>query len=155
MSLSARRAVSLMRRIGETIPYSVRRWVHAPHSAWLVGGKAGTLIPSEFNIGNFERRFKQSRPWDDFFRTANLSRTPCGYLDCVSQEGASPGLRQAFGLAPLNPRPLSLQFSWGVRPLVESVPVLPSPDAQKPYPDRWSLADQFGEKVQWQILRCT
>jgi bifunctional non-homologous end joining protein LigD len=55
---------------GQTIvaPYSVRRRLHAPVSTPLNWSEVKpTLVPSEFNIGNFEKRLKQTSPWNDFF----------------------------------------------------------------------------------------
>ena len=47
---------------------SVRRRLHAPVSTPLNWSEVKpTLVPSEFNIGNFEKRLKQTSPWNDFF----------------------------------------------------------------------------------------
>lgn len=55
---------------GQTVvaPYSVRRRLHAPISTPLAWSEVRPdLAPWSFNLGNFERRMKQSDPWKDFF----------------------------------------------------------------------------------------
>ncbi|HMD84078.1 MAG TPA: non-homologous end-joining DNA ligase [Terriglobia bacterium] len=56
---------------GQTVvaPYSVRRREKAPISTPLEWSEVKpTLIPSDFNIGNFHKRLGGSDPWEDFFR---------------------------------------------------------------------------------------
>jgi bifunctional non-homologous end joining protein LigD len=56
---------------GQTVvaPYSVRRREKAPISTPLEWSEVKpTLIPSDFNMGNFHKRFGGSDPWEDFFR---------------------------------------------------------------------------------------
>jgi len=56
---------------GQTVvaPYSVRRREKAPISTPLDWSEVKpTLIPSDFNIGNFPKRFGGSDPWENFFR---------------------------------------------------------------------------------------
>ena len=56
---------------GQTVvaPYSVRRRDKAPISTPLEWSEVKpTLIPSDFNIGNFRRRLEASDPWENFFR---------------------------------------------------------------------------------------
>ena len=56
---------------GQTVvaPYSVRRREKAPISTPLEWSEVKpTLIPSDFNIGNFHKRLGRSDPWEDFFR---------------------------------------------------------------------------------------
>src|SRR5262249_6424056 len=56
---------------GQTVvaPYSVRRREHAPFSTPLAWTEVRPdLVPSSFNLGNFESRLKKSDPWKDFFR---------------------------------------------------------------------------------------
>jgi bifunctional non-homologous end joining protein LigD len=49
-------------------PYSVRRRAKAPLSTPLDWSEVKpTLVPSEFNIGNFAKRLKGPDPWKDFF----------------------------------------------------------------------------------------
>lgn len=51
-------------------PYSVRRRPTAPVSTPLAWAEVTpTLIPSDFNMGNFQRRIEGSNPWRDFFRS--------------------------------------------------------------------------------------
>jgi bifunctional non-homologous end joining protein LigD len=55
---------------GQTVvtPYSVRRREKAPISMPLNWPEVKpTLIPSEFNMGNFEKWMKRADPWSDFF----------------------------------------------------------------------------------------
>jgi len=56
---------------GQTVvaPYSVRRREKAPISTPLEWSEVKpTLIPSEFNMGNFAERLKRADPWTDFFK---------------------------------------------------------------------------------------
>src|SRR5262249_3623726 len=56
---------------GQTVvgPYSVRRREHAPVSTPLAWSEVrADLIPSSFNLRNFDLRLKKSDPWKDFFR---------------------------------------------------------------------------------------
>ena len=56
---------------GQTVvaPYSVRRRDKAPISTPLKWSEVKpTLIPSDFNMGNFRRRLEASDPWENFFR---------------------------------------------------------------------------------------
>lgn len=56
---------------GQTVvaPYSVRRRAKAPVSTPLDWSEVKpNLDPSDFNIGNFEKRLKRTDPWEDFFR---------------------------------------------------------------------------------------
>jgi bifunctional non-homologous end joining protein LigD len=55
---------------GQTVvaPYSVRRREKAPISTPLEWSEVKpSLIPSEFNLGNFEKRLKRADPWKGFF----------------------------------------------------------------------------------------
>lgn len=55
---------------GQTVvaPYSVRRRDKAPISTPLEWSEVKpTLIPSDFNMGNFAKRLKRADPWSDFF----------------------------------------------------------------------------------------
>ena len=55
---------------GQTVvaPYSVRRREKAPISTPLKWSEVKpTLVPSDFNIGNFHKRRKGSDPWENFF----------------------------------------------------------------------------------------
>jgi bifunctional non-homologous end joining protein LigD len=57
---------------GQTVvaPYSVRRRDKAPISTPLRWSEVKpTLIPSDFNIGNFHQRLGRPDPWEDFFRS--------------------------------------------------------------------------------------
>jgi len=50
-------------------PYSVRRKPHAPVSTPLAWSEVKTsLVPSDFNIGNFTNRVKRTDPWQGFFK---------------------------------------------------------------------------------------
>ena len=50
-------------------PYCVRLRPKAPVSTPLEWSEVTTeLIPSDFNLGNFARRFRRSDPWRDFFK---------------------------------------------------------------------------------------
>jgi bifunctional non-homologous end joining protein LigD len=49
-------------------PFSVRRRPRAPVSTPLEWGEVSpTLVPSDFNLGNFAHRLTTHRPWKDFF----------------------------------------------------------------------------------------
>ncbi len=55
---------------GQTVvaPYSVRRREKAPISIPLEWSEVKpTLVPSDFNMGNFAKRLKRADPWSDFF----------------------------------------------------------------------------------------
>ncbi len=55
---------------GQTVvaPYSVRRRDKAPISMPLKWAEVKpTLVPSEFNLGNFATRLSRADPWSDFF----------------------------------------------------------------------------------------
>jgi len=55
---------------GQTVvaPYSVRRREKAPISTPVEWSEVKTtLVPSDFNIGNFAKRLKRADPWSDFF----------------------------------------------------------------------------------------
>ena len=55
---------------GQTVvaPYSVRRREKAPVSTPLEWPEVKpTLVPSDFNMGNFAKRLKHADPWRDFF----------------------------------------------------------------------------------------
>ena len=55
---------------GQTVaaPYSVRRREKAPISTPLEWTEVKpTLVPSDFNMGNFAKRLKAADPWSDFF----------------------------------------------------------------------------------------
>ena len=57
---------------GQTVvaPYSARRRAHAPISTPLDWSELKpTLVPSEFNIGNFDKRLKRTTSWNDFFES--------------------------------------------------------------------------------------
>ena len=57
---------------GQTVvtPYSVRRKPKAPVSTPLAWTEVKpSLIPSDFNIGNFAERARKADPWNDFFRS--------------------------------------------------------------------------------------
>jgi bifunctional non-homologous end joining protein LigD len=70
---------------GQTVvaPYSVRRREHAPVSTPLDWSEVKTtLVPSDFNLGNFLQRLEHPDPWEQFFasrqslvRATNLLRT--------------------------------------------------------------------------------
>ncbi|HXX38836.1 MAG TPA: non-homologous end-joining DNA ligase [bacterium] len=50
-------------------PFSVRRRPKAPVSTPLDWSEVTpSLVPSEFNLGNFSKRLKGSNPWKDFFQ---------------------------------------------------------------------------------------
>ncbi len=51
-------------------PYAVRRRAHAPISTPLHWSEVSPgLVPSHFNIGNFNHRLTRKDPWEDFFRS--------------------------------------------------------------------------------------
>lgn len=55
---------------GQTVaaPYSVRRRAKAPVSAPLEWSEVqASLVPSDFNLGNFTKRVVRADPWKDFF----------------------------------------------------------------------------------------
>ena len=55
---------------GQTVvaPYSVRRREQAPVSMPLAWPEVKpTLVPADFNIGNFEKWSKRADPWKEFF----------------------------------------------------------------------------------------
>jgi bifunctional non-homologous end joining protein LigD len=57
---------------GQTVvaPYSVRRREKAPISTPLKWSEVKpTLMPSDFNMGNFAMRLKRADPWSDFFES--------------------------------------------------------------------------------------
>jgi len=57
---------------GQTVvaPYSVRRREKAPISMPLDWSEVKpSLVPSSFNLGNFEKRLRGSDPWENFFHT--------------------------------------------------------------------------------------
>jgi len=57
---------------GQTVvaPYSVRRREHAPVSTPLDWSEVkATLVPSDFNLGNFRHRLQGSDPWERFFQS--------------------------------------------------------------------------------------
>lgn len=68
---------------GQTVvaPYSVRRQAHAPVSTPLAWSEISPdLVPSSFNLGNFESRLKKSDPWKDFFRKRQSLKTAARLL---------------------------------------------------------------------------
>jgi len=49
-------------------PYSVRRKPHAPVSTPLSWSEVEpSLAPSDFNLGNFDKKYRTKDPWSDFF----------------------------------------------------------------------------------------
>ena len=57
---------------GQTVvaPYSVRRREKAPISTPLDWSEVKpTLVPSDFNMGNFDKRLKRADPWSGFFES--------------------------------------------------------------------------------------
>jgi len=75
-SITARRGRvyldSFRNGFGQTVvaPYSVRRRENAPISTPLAWSEVNpSLVPSDFNMGNFQRRLQGSDPWQDFFRS--------------------------------------------------------------------------------------
>lgn len=68
---------------GQTVvaPYSVRRRAHAPVSTPLAWSEVRPdLVPSNFNLGNFDLRLKKSDPWKDFFRKRQSIKTAARLL---------------------------------------------------------------------------
>jgi len=62
---------------GQTVaaPYSVRRREKAPISTPLEWPEVKpTLIPSDFNMGNFAKRLRCADPWNDFFKNRQSLR---------------------------------------------------------------------------------
>jgi bifunctional non-homologous end joining protein LigD len=62
---------------GQTVvaPYSVRRRKKASISTPLEWSEVKpSLIPSDFNMGNFAKRLKRADPWSDFFETKQSLR---------------------------------------------------------------------------------
>ena len=60
---------------GQTVvtPYSVRRKPKAPVSTPLAWAELKpSLVPSDFNIGNFAQRAKKADPWKEFFSNRQL-----------------------------------------------------------------------------------
>jgi bifunctional non-homologous end joining protein LigD len=56
---------------GQTVvaPYSIRRREKAPVSTPLEWSEVKpTVVPSNFNMGNFAKRLKRADPWRDFFK---------------------------------------------------------------------------------------
>lgn len=59
----------------EVARYSVRRREKAPISTRLEWSEVKpTLIPSDFNMGNFAKRLKRADPWSDFFENRQSLR---------------------------------------------------------------------------------
>ncbi|MBZ5608602.1 MAG: non-homologous end-joining DNA ligase [Acidobacteriia bacterium] len=51
-------------------PYSVRRRAKAPFSMPLLWPEVKpTLVPSDYNLGNYEKRLAGHDPWEDFFHS--------------------------------------------------------------------------------------
>ena len=68
---------------GQTLvaPYSVRRRDQAPISTPLEWSEVKpTLLPSEFNMGNFQQRLQGPDPWKDFFRSRQSLKYAMGAL---------------------------------------------------------------------------
>jgi bifunctional non-homologous end joining protein LigD len=68
---------------GQTLvaPYSVRRREKAPISTPLEWSEVKpTLLPSEFNMGNFQQRLQGPDPWKDFFRSRQSLKYAMGAL---------------------------------------------------------------------------
>jgi bifunctional non-homologous end joining protein LigD len=68
---------------GQTVvaPYSVRRREKAPISTPLEWSKVKpTLVPSDFNMGNFQHRLPSPDPWEDFFRSRQSLKDAMGAL---------------------------------------------------------------------------
>jgi bifunctional non-homologous end joining protein LigD len=68
---------------GQTLvaPYSVRRRDQAPISTPLEWSEVKpTLLPSEFNMGNFQQRLQGPDPWKDFFRSRQSLKYATGAL---------------------------------------------------------------------------
>ncbi len=69
---------------GQTVaaPYSVRRREKAPVSTPLEWSEVKpTLVPSEFNMGNFANRLKRADPWSDFFENRQSLTNAARLLD--------------------------------------------------------------------------
>jgi len=68
---------------GQTVvaPYSVRRRERAPISTPLRWSEVKlTLIPSDFNLGNFRERLRSGEPWSDFFDSRQPLKDAAGLL---------------------------------------------------------------------------
>jgi bifunctional non-homologous end joining protein LigD len=68
---------------GQTVvvPYSVRRREQAPISTPLEWSKVKpTLVPSDFNMGNFKQSLQGPGPWEDFFRSRQSLKDATGAL---------------------------------------------------------------------------
>jgi len=68
---------------GQTVvaPYSVRRREKAPISTPLEWSEVQpTLLPFEFNMGNFQQRLRGPDPWEDFFRRRQPLKDAIGAL---------------------------------------------------------------------------
>ncbi len=60
-------------------PYSVRRRAKAPVSTPLDWSEVKpTLVPSDFNIGNFAKRLKRADPWKGFFESRQSLKDATG-----------------------------------------------------------------------------
>jgi bifunctional non-homologous end joining protein LigD len=69
---------------GQTVvaPRSVRRRENAPISTPLEWSEVTpTLIPSDFNLGNFAKRLKRADPWRDFFENRQSLKAAARLLD--------------------------------------------------------------------------
>jgi bifunctional non-homologous end joining protein LigD len=69
---------------GQTVvaPYSVRRREKAPISTPLEWWEVKpTLVPSDFNMGNFAARLKRPDPWSDFFENRQSLKDAARLLD--------------------------------------------------------------------------
>ena len=69
---------------GQTVvaPYSVRHREKAPISTPLEWSEVTpTLVPSDFNLGNFARRRTRADPWRDFFAHRQSLKDAVGRLD--------------------------------------------------------------------------
>jgi len=70
-------------------PYSVRRRPGAPVSTPLAWSEVKpTLVPSDFNLGNFGKRLEGSDPWENFFRTRQSLKTAMAALQNNLLRGA-------------------------------------------------------------------
>jgi len=68
---------------GQTVvaPYSVRRREKAPISTPLEWSEVKpTLLPFDFNMGNFQQRLQGPDPWKDFFRSRQSLKDAIGAL---------------------------------------------------------------------------
>jgi len=68
---------------GQTVvaPYSVRRREQAPVSTPLEWSQVKpALVPSDFNLGNFQQRLQGPDPWKDFFRSRQSLKDATGAL---------------------------------------------------------------------------